>query len=539
MSNINISVKKGSKELFKIFCHTSIAILDLRNADCVLQISDILPTLSKLEKLYLWGTYTGHCDLQLPASLHCVSLQTGECSSEWLCSLLIKLSELDHPVECEVWNFVVQSRGEDCGTDSNIPVSDVQSKLLSCDMSYINVLVDKGSKELFKIFRHTSIGILDLRNADCVLQISDILPTLSKLEKLYLWGTYTGHCDLQLPASLHCVSLQTGECSSEWLCTLSIKLSELGHPVECELWNFVVQSRGDDCDTYSNIPVSDVQSKLLSCDMSNINIFVDKNSKELFKIFRDTSIGILELRTADCVSHTSDILPTLSKLEKLYLWGTYTGHCDLQLPASLHCVSLQTGECSSEWLCSLLIKLSELDHPVECEVWNFVVQSRGKDCVTDSNIPVSDVRSKLVSYDMSNIQISVKKGSKELFKIFCHTSFAILDLRNVDCVLQISDILPTLSKLEKLYLWGTYTDHCDLQLPASLHCVSLQTGECSSEWLCSLLIKLSELDHPVECEVGTLWCNHVEKIVTLIQIYLYRTCDLNYCHVSCLISRYL
>ena len=45
------------------------------------------------------------------------------------------------------------------------------------------IVVQNGSDELFEIFRDTSKGILSLRNADCVLQTSDILPTLSKLEK--------------------------------------------------------------------------------------------------------------------------------------------------------------------------------------------------------------------------------------------------------------------------------------------------------------------------------------------------------------------
>ncbi|KAH3699484.1 hypothetical protein DPMN_074440 [Dreissena polymorpha] len=76
-------------------------------------------------------------------------------------------------------------------------------------MSKSELIVNTGSKELFAIFRETSIGILSLRNADCVLQSSDILPTLSKLDKLYLRGTYTGHCALKLPASLQCISLQT------------------------------------------------------------------------------------------------------------------------------------------------------------------------------------------------------------------------------------------------------------------------------------------------------------------------------------------
>ncbi|KAH3753253.1 hypothetical protein DPMN_187888 [Dreissena polymorpha] len=321
MSNIEILVDSGSNELFEIFRDTSIRILDLRTADCVSLTSDIFPTLIKLETLYLRGTFMGRCDLQMPSSLNCISLQTGECTSKWLCSLLINLSALGHLVKCELWNFELQSHEEDCDADSNIHECDLRSKLLACDMSNIEILVDSGSNELFEIFRDTSIGILALRTADSVSQISDILKTLIKLKKLYLWRTFLSRCDLELPASLNCISLQTGECSSEWLCSLLIKLCALGHRVKCELFNFVVQSRGEDCGADSNIHVSDLRYKLLECDMSNIDILVVHGSKELFEIFRDTSVGILALRTADSVSQISDILKTLIKLKKLYLWG--------------------------------------------------------------------------------------------------------------------------------------------------------------------------------------------------------------------------
>ncbi|KAH3699476.1 hypothetical protein DPMN_074432 [Dreissena polymorpha] len=128
--------------------------------------------------------------------------------------------------------------------------------------------------------------------------------------------------------------------------------------------------------------------------MPNVEILVENGSKELFEIFRDTGIWILDLGTADCVSHTSDILPTLSKLEKLYLRGIYTGHCALQLLPLLHCVSLVTCECSSVRLCSLLI--SELDNHVKCELWDFVLRSVKKTCDAVLNIYVSDVRSELL-----------------------------------------------------------------------------------------------------------------------------------------------
>ncbi|KAH3753217.1 hypothetical protein DPMN_187851 [Dreissena polymorpha] len=501
MSNITIHVKQGNNDLYGLLSCTPIENMYLMTSDDAALASDILPTFSKLKTLDLKGTYTSCFAIQLPASLHCISLVRGECSSEWLCSLLINLFTLDQHVKCELWSFVVTSNGEDCDAHSIKHVSDMRSKLLECDMSNIEILVDNGSKELFEIFRDTSIEILTLRTAVCTSLTTDILPTLSTLGKLYLWGTYTGRCDLQLPVSLQCISLQTGEYSSEWLCSLLIKLCALDHHVECELWNFVVQSRGEVVCADSNTHVSDLRSKLLECDMSNIEIIVTHGSKEMFEIFRDTSIGSLYLRTADCVSQMSDILTTLSKLENMYLWGSYTGHFDIQLPASLHCISLQTGDCSPEWLCSLLIKLSALDHPVECDLWNYVVPSRGEDCGANSNIHVSDLRSKLLECDMSNIKILVNNGSKELFEIFRDTSIWSLDLTTADCVSQISDILPTLSKLENMNLCGFYRGHFDIQLPASLRCISLQTGACSTEWLCSLLIKLCAFGNPVKCEL--------------------------------------
>ncbi|KAH3792402.1 hypothetical protein DPMN_145898 [Dreissena polymorpha] len=501
MSNINLIVKNGSKELFELLRDTSIGILGLMTANCASLASEILHTLNKLTKLYLWGTYTGRCDLRLPASLQCISLQECECSSEWLCSLLITLSSLDHPVKCELWNVVLQLSEDIRGDEAHTHMSDLRSEILSHDLSNIEILVKNGSRELFEVLRDTSIGILDLRTAECASLASEILHSLNKLTKLYLWGTYTGKCDLRLPASLQCISLQECECSSEWLCSLLITLSSLDHPVQCELWNVVLQLsediRGDEAHTH----ISDLRSQILSNDLSNIEIIVNNGSKELFELLRDTSIGILDLRTANCISLASEIFHTLNRLTKLYLWGTYTGRCDLRLPASLQCIILGKGECSSEWLCSLLITLSSLDHPVECVLWNVVLQLSEDIRGDEAHTHISDLRSQILSNDLSNIEILVENGSKELFELLRDTSIGILTLGTAECASLASEILHTLNKLTKLYLWGTYTGTCDLRLPASLQCISLQKGERSSEWLCSLLITLSSLDHPVECEL--------------------------------------
>ncbi|KAH3831125.1 hypothetical protein DPMN_104387, partial [Dreissena polymorpha] len=501
MTNICLDLKLGNTDLYGLLHGTSIGKLSPRTACELILASKILHTLNKLKTLYLWGIYTVRCDLRLPASLQCISLQEVECSSEWLCSLLITLSSLDHPVKCELWDVVLQPCEEASGDDSQIHASDLHSEILSRDLSNIEILMENCSMELLEILRDSSIGILDLRTADCVSLASEILHTLYKLATLFLWGTYTGRCDLRLPASLQCISLQEVECSSEWLCSLLITLSSLDHPVECELLDVLLQpseaTRGD----YSDIPVSDWRSEILSRDLSNIQILVKKCSMELFEILRDSSIGILDLRTADCVSLASEILHTLYKLAQLYLRGTYTGRCDLRLPASLQCISLEEVECSSEWLCSLLITLSSLDHPVECELLDVLLQPSEATRGDYSDIPVSDWRSEILSRDLSNIQILVVKCSMELLEILRDSSIGILDLRTADCVSLASEILHTLYKLAKLLLWGTYTGRCDLRLPASLQCISLEEVECSSEWLCSLLITLSSLDHPVECEL--------------------------------------
>ncbi|XP_052251970.1 uncharacterized protein LOC127858753 isoform X2 [Dreissena polymorpha] len=501
MSNLKILVDKVSQELFEILRNTSIGILDLRTADNASLASEILHTLNKLTKLYLRGTYTGRCDLKMPASLQCISLQSVECSSEWLCSLWITLCSLDHQVKCELWDVVLKSNEEASGDESHTQLSDLRSEIMSKDMSNLKILVDKVSQELFEILRNTSIGILDLRTADNASLASEILHTLNKLTKLYLRGTYTGRCDLKMPASLQCISLQSVECSSEWLCSLWITLCSLDHQVECELWNVVLKSNEEARGNESHSYLLDLRSELLAHDMSNIEILVETGSKELFEILRDTSIGILNLPTAYSSSLASEILHTLNKLTKLYLRGTYTGRCDLKMPASLQCISLQSVECSSEWLCSLWITLSSLDHQVECDLWGVVLKSNEEASGNESHSYLLDLRSELLAHDMSNIEKLVETGSKELFEMLRDTSIGILNLPTADNASLAADILHTLNKLTKLYLWGTYTGRCDLKMPASLQCISLPEVTCSPEWLCSLLITLCSLDHKVKCEL--------------------------------------
>ncbi|KAH3811093.1 hypothetical protein DPMN_139496 [Dreissena polymorpha] len=501
MTNIELHIEHGNHALYDTLRCTSIRELSLHTPDDVSLASKIMYTLKKLTILDLYGTYSERCTLQLPATLQCISLQTVECSAEWLCSLLIALSSLDHSVECELWNVVLQPCEDASGDDSHVHVSDLRSEILSSDMSLIEIYLKNGSVELFEIFRGTTIGILTLETAECASLASKILYTLKKLTKLLLRGTYSERCTLQLPATLQCISLQEVECSAEWLFSLLIALSSLDHSVKCELYDVVLQPCAEESGDDSQARISDSRSEIPLHDMSEIEVVVENGSVELFEIFRGTTIEILTLTTAECASLASKILYTLKKLTKLYLWGTYSERCTLQLPATLQCISLQTVECSAEWLCSLLIALSSLDHSVECELYDVVLQPCEDATGDDSHVHVSDLRSEILSCDMSLIEIYVNNGSVELFEIFRGTNIGILNLKTAECAFFASKILYTLKKLTKLYLWGTYSERCTLQLPATLKCISLQVVECSAEWLCSLLIALSSLDHSVLCEL--------------------------------------
>ncbi|KAH3811180.1 hypothetical protein DPMN_139586 [Dreissena polymorpha] len=428
MSNMTIFVKNGSVELFETLRDTDIGTLNLFTADCASLASKILYTLKKLKKLILWGTYSERCTLQLSATLQCISLHKVECSAEWLCSLLIALSSLDHSVQCELWDVVLQPCEFSCGDDST-HISDLLLEMLSFDMSNMTIVVENCSVELFEILRDTNIGTLNLFTADCVSLASKILYTPKKLKKLILWGTYSERCTLQLPATLQCISLDKVECSAEWLCSLLIELSSLDQSVECELWDVVLQPCEDECGGDYQTHVSDLRSEMVSLDMSQTTILVKNGSSELFEIFRGTNIGILTLKSADCASLASQFLHTLKNLTKLVLWGTYSGRCTLQLPDTLQCISLQEVECSAEWLCSLLIALSSLDHSVKCKLCDVVLQPCQDASGDDSHVHVSDLRFEILSCDMSLIEIYLNNGSVKLFEICRGTNIGILKLK--------------------------------------------------------------------------------------------------------------
>ncbi|KAH3819524.1 hypothetical protein DPMN_121262 [Dreissena polymorpha] len=117
-------------------------------------------------------------NVRLPILLEHVALLNCKISLEWLCSLLITLSSLDHHVKCTLSNVVLHLHKETRRHESRIHVSDLRSEIMSHDMSNIEILVDNVSKELFEILRDTRVRILDLRTAECALDLMKDSPGL-------------------------------------------------------------------------------------------------------------------------------------------------------------------------------------------------------------------------------------------------------------------------------------------------------------------------------------------------------------------------
>ncbi|KAH3782746.1 uncharacterized protein LOC127841092 [Dreissena polymorpha] len=492
MSRIELFVENGSRALYELLRGTSIGILALITSNDVSFAADILPTLSKLEKLYIWGTYKDRCALQLPPTLQCLSLQEVECSTEWLGGLFIKLSSLQHQVEYNLGNVAVNIGVTEDGPD--LTMLAVQRELLSCDMSQVELYIENVSRDLYELLRGTSIGILTLRTTDDVSLAADILPTLSKLEKVYISGTFKDRCAIQLPRTLQCLSLQKVECSAEWLGGLLIKLFLLQHQVECVLCDCSVSKI--DTEDGPDATMLAVQRELLSCDMSQVQLYIQNGSRDLYELLCDTSIGVLELATTDDVSIAADILPIFSKLKKLVLWGTLNDRCDIELPRTLQFLSLQEVECSAEWLGGLLIKLSSLQHQVEFHLCDVALNISDTEDGLDATVLAVQ---RVLTCDMSHVKLYIQNGSRDLYELLCDTSIGVLELATTDDVSIAADILSTLSKLRKLYIWGTFKDRCAIQLPRTLQCLSLKKVECSAEWLGGLLIKLNYLNHHVAC----------------------------------------
>ncbi|KAH3786028.1 hypothetical protein DPMN_164128 [Dreissena polymorpha] len=503
MSNVTLWFRGCSKELYIILRYTSLYNLQLLTKDDVLHASGILPTLNKLQILQLWGHFIGHCDIQFPVSVQKVILFKCDCSTEWLCSLMVALSSIGHPIECQLDNLQLQPSCAFNTFHSEHEESEI-SNLMSCDMCHIELHFKYCSSWLFEMFRNTSIRTLWLGTADAASQASHILPSLCKLTTLHLLGSYMDRCNLCLPVSLKTLTFQEGSCSPEWLCSLMIELSSLGHAIQCQLFDLELQSTDTVKTSGSQLHAPEMLLNFMSCDMSNIELYVKTGSSELFEMFRDTNIRTLSLGSADATSNVSEILPTMRKIETLHLWGSYLDRLNLQLPVSLQTLTIQESYCSIEWFCGLTIALSSIGHPIIYKLFDLQLHSTDTVTIYSSKLQAPKIKTNLLTSDMSNIELHVKTGSSELFEKFRATSIRTLQLDTADAASHASQILPTLCKLETLHVCGSYMGRCELHLPVSLQTLTFQEGVCSTEWLCSLMIELSSLGHPIKCHLFDL-----------------------------------
>ncbi|KAH3747708.1 hypothetical protein DPMN_182137 [Dreissena polymorpha] len=481
-----------NSEIDKALYHTSLQeVRYIGNID--VSFSCVFPPMSQLTFLRINDSTLSE-DIVLPDTIQHIVLFNCACTAVFLRRLLVRLSALKKDVRFDLNTLSVS----ECNTHI------FHQELLSCDMQRIYLVVRDGNNDLYHLLRWSSIGKLDLRTADCASLALDIIHTLNKLTTLFLWGIYTGRCDLKLPASLHFISLQKGAISSEWLCSLLIELSSFDHPVMCELYDCVLQPNSKTRRDEPHTHVSDFRSKILSHDMSNIEIIVTRGAKELFEVLRDTSIGFLGLKSAECASLASEILFTLNGLTKLYLWGTYTGVCDFRLPASLQYINLQKVECSSGWLCSLLVKLSFLDHPATCDLYDVVLQSGEETLGYESHTLESDTQSKIRSHDLSNIEILVKSGNLELFELLRDTSIGSLRVIATDTSSLETVTRTQLNMVKQINIEGAYLTRFDHDFPQSIELLYLKKGTFSCEWLYSVLIRLSKVKHHVRLDVKAL-----------------------------------
>ncbi|KAH3811184.1 hypothetical protein DPMN_139590, partial [Dreissena polymorpha] len=291
--------------------------------------------------------------------------------------------------------------------ESNILESSELLSVMQQSKHRLQRLKTTVTPEIYKALHNLKIQQLHFIGQIEESSLSNVLPSLSNL--IYLCIEDSNLLERTfLPGTIQHIYLLKCTCSAVFLRRLLVYLVSVQHGVELYLEAVTV--------TDPNTQI--FLSELLLSDMTNIELGIEHGNHALYDTLRCTSIGELSLNTPDDVSLASKILNTLKKLKQLYLCGTYSERCTLQLPATLQCISLQKVECSAEWLCSLLIALSSLDHSVECELWDVVLQPCAEECGDDSQARISDSRSEILSCDMSLIEIYLNNGSVELFEIF-------------------------------------------------------------------------------------------------------------------------
>ncbi|KAH3826671.1 hypothetical protein DPMN_128580 [Dreissena polymorpha] len=404
----------GSRGIVSALPNRNLKQLTLIGNIDVTLFSELLPSFINLTFLRI-EECDFNKDIYPPPSVEYLCLLKSRCSVEFVGRLLVHLAPLMHTVRLNLGE-VYKTANHD------LYIKEMRQRVSSCDISKINLCFGKDVAEPFELLNASNLESITFETADVFLLASDRLHSLNKIKIIRLFRTYIGSFKTQLSTRLQ--QIEYCKLYLEKFYSLLSTLSSFDHPVRCELRDVVLQSSKETCVDDLQKNVSDLRSKIRSHDMSNIEIIVYICSIELFEILHGSSIGVLGLGTTECASLASGMLHTLNRLADLHLRGTFTGRCDLRLPDSIQRIFLQDSECSSEWLCSLLITLSSLDHHVKCVMWGVVFHPSEENRQDESQTDISDFR----SLNLSNIKIRIHKVSTELLETLGDTNIEIRQL---------------------------------------------------------------------------------------------------------------
>ncbi|XP_052218511.1 uncharacterized protein LOC127836095 [Dreissena polymorpha] len=294
----------------------------------------------------------------MPASLQCISFDDGECSSEWLCSFLITLSEVHHQVECTMFNFLVKTSDTESRIETDSTV--IRSELLSCDLSHVKLNVDHNSKVPFELIRSTNINSLLLTaNDDASLDVVT-QSSLTMLKEIRFKGIHMTRFDHKLPSTLQFMILCDGYCSPDWLKSLMIHLSTLGHTVRLYLYEYALVSSGE-----SNAMA--LEPPILKCeDLSNIKLELMKDSPGLYETLPTiniTSLNMTQIERPDILLHT---LPLLTHLQQLRM--CLKQYTVMKLPGSIKYVFIIYTTFSHSSLQHFVQDMYTAQHNVQCKL---------------------------------------------------------------------------------------------------------------------------------------------------------------------------
>ncbi|KAH3702098.1 hypothetical protein DPMN_077100 [Dreissena polymorpha] len=308
--------------------------------------------------------------------------------------------------------------------------------------------------------------------------------------------------------------LQGGKCSLELLYSVLIKLAPIKHHVQLNVGDCFVISSNETCATSSNdcvmqsecstnvkadvndssnTNVSDLHTQMVSCDMSNIELRVLKFHKQWFEMLRGTSIRSVQLKAVDDVSLTFVTQNTLPAFTEIRLQGTYLTDFNHTLPPTLQLIILQEGSCSSDWLYSLMLKLSTLNHAVRVYLNEYVVLQR-REAIAKDPEPL------MQGADLSSVKLEVFKDCPELYETLPTMHITSLNITKIEHTDLLSQTLPLLTHLQQLRICLNKYD-MEMKLPQCIKYVFMIYKKVSTSSLLQYVNNLSTIKHSVQCKM--------------------------------------